>query len=341
MAAGDLDLYGIACYHPRCVKKRIDTIIQRTWHYFDHVIVHAPNPAYLNFSKGLKEFERARELALGEVDITLYIRDIGAESFVRVINAHPNYCVAHMEEHAYNASMEDPSEMIESLTEILSVGYRFRKLQRKKGVWRYVYTHDSYPTVAAGKVAVGSARTEADLVHGIARRLAVKQASYLIGDVALSREYHAAMGITSQYAVGQPAAGSSVDAGSVAFNLVLPIPESMSSKDLLLMRDYEYDDFQAFRIALKTAMQERIAATEGTDAESIAEGVLFDVVMPAISRLDQMMNRAAAAAVRSGSAAAVVGGAATMVGALALAPLVVPGVVIAAGGGSHCLVQVL
>ncbi len=98
-----IDLSGLACYHPDCLRKDVDRLFSRVWHHFDKIVVVGLTPEYVN--RLLENLDdNARDRFLGFVDNFLYIRRIGAEGML-AFRQKPSPCTYHLEQHASEAGV--------------------------------------------------------------------------------------------------------------------------------------------------------------------------------------------------------------------------------------------
>lgn len=151
--------------------------------------------------------------------------------------------------------------------------------------------------------------------------------------VALTRKQSAALGqVCGRSEVELSELAAAPTAEQVALNLTLPIVQSLPIKEILSLREHEAAKFHAFRNAIRVAITERLKALPNADAYQVAESVYEDVIEPALVALDRKVNKAANLFGKSLLTTVAVGSVVATVGLLAFAPIVAPGIVIAAGG---------
>jgi hypothetical protein len=156
----------------------------------------------------------------------------------------------------------------------------------------------------------------------------------LVRNVALARQLEASLGLASRFAteLSIDPRDARPSASEAAFELPLPVLESVPVSEVLAFRRDAGDEFQAFRIALRTAVSEQLNAIPDGTAQDVADSVLDDVIRPALARINKRTNDAANLLLGRSAVSVVVGSAVAIVGFIAFAPLAVPGVVIGSGG---------
>jgi hypothetical protein len=86
----------------------------------------------------------------------------------------------------------------------------------------------------------------------------------------------------------------SLSPAEVAFNLVLPVVDGLSVKELLALRESEGDAFEGFRASLTQAIKERLKVADAvtTDIGDLAHELQVDVIDPALHRIQRRLRAA-------------------------------------------------
>jgi hypothetical protein len=122
----------------------------------------------------------------------------------------------------------------------------------------------------------------------------------------------------------------------VALTLELPVLEHLSAADLLRFREAEGLHFERFRHALQQAINERLKEDPTTDAGSVAQAVIDDVINPELNSIAVKLEAADKALLGKAALHAGLGIATTTVGLLTAMPLIVgAGVSFLAGTAVH------
>lgn len=336
VAGNGMDLSGVFdCTFGPCLKKRVDEVLYRAWHYFDKIVVAGMDSS--RFMKYLEAGGPARphhlNLLLPHVEVALYVRDIGADDAL-IFQDKPSLCEEHLAQQAREAGLlGDLPEAVERLTGVLYEGHHIRVLEEGDDGLRVMFEHASLDAAIVLFLKNEPSLSRELLARKVARQIGESFAAITALNAATARMQSATLGqlTAAEPSVLQLIAGDTTP-GDVAFNLSLPILKSVPIKEVLNFRKHEAADFQAFRSALRTAIDERIHALPGVDAESVADSVYEDVLDPVLTCLDRKANKAAELLAKRSSASAAVGTVLTTVGLLAFAPIAAPGVVMGTTG---------
>lgn len=332
VAGSGLDLSGLlSCTAGPCLINRVDSLLRHVWHYFDTVLVTGLDPMLcIEILRNASETIAVYAL-YGHIEVALYIRSIGAEDLL-YFSRYPALCAEHLDQHAREAGMPPVSRMSKSLRRELLADYSLTKdASDDERMWvtfksplMDVSSVARFPKAdwpGDAKVAKHMARHDADMVSGL-----------LVRNVALAKMAGAALGQVTALRDARAADLTKPTASAVAFSMPLPTLESVPIPELMAFRRDAASDYVVFRAALREAVNEQMKAMPEGTAQDVADAVLDDVVRPALARIEKRTSGAAALlGKRSGLSVAVSATLAT-VGFLAFAPLVVPGIVVGAGG---------
>lgn len=153
----------------------------------------------------------------------------------------------------------------------------------------------THPAVPRGTIITTSPENldnEDAFVQSWATCRAQEYAADLIRSVAAARTYYCPLGQVTyipDLSIEPPRIGPLPS--QVAFNLELPILGSLPLKEILSMRDHDAAEFQAFRSALRIAIEARCRTSDSEDAERIAVSIFEDVLEPALISIDRRMVR--------------------------------------------------
>lgn len=326
-----LDLSGVmACSRSACLKRTVDQLILRSWHYFDGVIVSGLDPNDLLVKASHRDPAYMRDFLLNQVDVALYIREIGAEDFLR-FRRKLQLCTEHLEQHATEAGLQPVAEMVSELASELSRDCRVDLRETRRGL-AFTYRHPALDYTRSGVIRKRMKRDR--LVNAQSRYEAERLVAALTRSVFLARQAGAPLGQAalagSRFVEVRPPHGPSV--ADVAFSIPLPILDGASPRDLLTLREDQADEFEVFRGALTKTIEERIKALPAENVSELGKAVLDDVLRPALAGMELRMSKSARLLRNRSAAVLASSGLVTTIGLLAFAPLTVPGLVLAAGG---------
>ncbi|WP_329788688.1 hypothetical protein V1227_29865 [Lentzea sp. DG1S-22] len=337
VAGTGVDLSGtFDCVHNECIKKKVDELIRRTWHYFDKVVAVGLDPAKLFLSDDSDdrehlEAERDR-LIYSHMIVALYIREIGAEQLL-VFTPRPPYCLDHLDEKAKELGLVSTTPMLAELQEFLRDGCKIKRVGIYEGRQTYSFTHPRLRMYQTQRYDIGANVNQRRELEKWVEQYSRGYANSLLSDAMIARINSAALGrVAIMDSEDLPTVRVKTTVEDAAFNLSLPYVENLDSKELLAVREHEAADFQAFQIAIRKAIKVRIDSIPDADAEQVASDVIDDVIEPALIELNRKMSRAVEVLERRSLLAIGVSVTLTTVGLLAFAPLVGPGIIVGAGG---------
>jgi hypothetical protein len=334
IAAGSgADLSGSmgSCGHSDCLIKEVDALVQRTWHYFDRVVVAGPSSLTLA-SIWDADVDRGVKRVAYYAEALQYIRDIGAAEFI-VLSQKPPACNKHLSQHAGEAGMADLLEDDDRWADRLlpetdcRVEWRGSYPKCADSHWEYSLNHPALEHTRWGSVHAPEGAESSEIV-----RLALVDAyrdhlANLVTDVKYARRAGSALGAVAPVHedILQARPSMAVSESDVAFELPLPVLNGVSPRDLLALREEHYDSFEVFRGALRQAINERLKLVdqEGPDAIAIAVEIADDVISPALAKIGNEMRATERLLSRSGGLTVGVTAIGTTVGLLLHAPVVI------------------
>jgi hypothetical protein len=154
--------------------------------------------------------------------------------------------------------------------------------------------------------------------------------AHLVSDVIAARQLHLPLGAgvaLHEDVLGTPS--TAVDIGVVAFELELPVLSDLPIREIVKIRQDEFECFLKFRHALTAAIKE--CAASGVSNREAADRVCEEFIEPAIVDIAARLRSAERTLNKSAGAAAVLGALVTTAGVLTAVPLVVEGGIAAVG----------
>ena len=342
VAGRTIDLSGkLGCYHPECLQRDVDRLFSRVWHYFDIIVVEGLAPTSM-LSMLADQQGDFRERFLGFVKNFFYVRKIGAENML-VYREKPPACTLHLRQHAEQFAATNLLEERKSWVSSFSSDARIQSLDKHDDHWHYVVTHPNIEHMALGLVRNGS-RSRKPTKSQIFGAVFDEYAANLVSDIGAARTMLSPLGAAASIHEGLLSRAPVDDAPNVQdalFELDLPTISGLSAKDLIKIRQENWQYFDAFRLALKTAARDFIAnAGDGVPSEDIARQIKDDVIEPELIKIRRELRISADSLTRKSAVSLPVGALATTIGLLDKFPLVAIGgaaIVTAAGIGSFLL----
>jgi hypothetical protein len=322
--SGDLD-----CCQDVRQRTQVDVLFGRVLHYFDEIVVAGP-PAH-RYAKSLETADQGTLDNIAEhVAALLYLREIGAADMLIFVQKPPAR-EEDYRQHAADAGVLDVIDGASHWIDRLADHGEIKALQAHADHWHYTFIHQDLEHLASGVIASGTGGEAPDL-RDVAESVFARYASHLVSDVVTARSMALPLGSSVQLheeALARTTSSSTV--GDVAFDLVLPVLDTLPIRDVIRLRQDEWEYFDRFRSSLTQAIEERLSTGESSAA--VAADVARSVIEPAINDIDRRLHVAQRVLDRKLGASAVFGGAVTTIGLLAGAPLIV-GAGIAAMGTS-------
>jgi hypothetical protein len=339
VAGTTIDLSGnMGCSDPKCLRADVDKLFTRVWHYFDLIAVEGLSPAHAQefFSHHTKE--HGLELFLGFVENFFYVRSIGAEGML-VYGEKPQPSFEHLQEQAQQYGVASIIEERGAWIDSFAARAEVTDLEQHSDHWHYAVTHPEMEHTSWGVARpsdLGGRPTNIDIFGEIFD----EYVAVLISDIGWAKTLGAPLGAAAMIHEDLLARGpeSSLAIRDAMFSLELPVLDGLATKDLIKLRQDNWEYFDAFRLALQTAAQDYIRiAVAGTRADDIAAQIESDVIEPELIRLRRELRVSADILTRKSVASLPLGALATTIGLLDKIPLVAVGgtaVVAAAGIGS-------
>ncbi|MGC4755275.1 hypothetical protein [Micromonospora trifolii] len=331
LAGRAIDLSGhltcMKCGGPRVV---IDEVFRSVWHYFDAVIVEGFSP--IQASDILKAYNSAQDYVSNTVsahlNALLEFRELGVDDML-IFRQKFIPCSEHWESHLTEAGLESIKVQAGDIVSVFESQGRLESLtQRAEGRWSYSYYH---PLLGDGPL-FGSLIQEEGSADPVGRpRRAVAESVFkhfagrLVADVRSAQVYGVPLGAAlNRNASASALMSSEPDEASVAIALRLPRLEGVPLADLIRIRRDESLSFDRFRIAMRSAIRERVRSAGNDSASKVAREIRQDIIEPALLEIEGKLTAARKVLARKTGASIALTSFATAVGLAANIPLLLP-----------------
>jgi hypothetical protein len=326
VAGKTIDLSGdLGCHHPDCLQKDVDKLFRRAWHYFDLIAVEGLTPARAQ-ALLTSQPPDSPEGFLGYIENLFYIRSIGAEDML-IYRQKPHACADHLREYAEKFDATNILEEREVWIASFSANARIVQLKKHDDHWHYTLNHPSLEHTAWGVVASRKARKPDESY--VCGAVFDTYAAGLVSDIGAARLMRSPLGAatTVHEELLTEAPGRAPTVQDALFNLDLPVVSELPAKDLIKLRQENWQYFDSFRQALRAGASELVskAAAGETSSTDIARQIKNDLIEPELIRIRRELRISADLLTRKASISLPVGSLATTVGLLDKSPLVAIG----------------
>jgi hypothetical protein len=321
LAGRRIDLSGVVqCSHYNCLRKVIDDVFARMWHYFDKVVVEGVSIGYIMQLIQAGATQQWVSRIEQEVQVLLYLRNIGAEPYLIFVHKAV-FCADHFTEEAA----------------ALGIYPTFNEVDHEK-VARKIIRKANFNVVSIENnwwVSVDGAQLQQPFqvyfegpkrpTKRLITEHLIKLYSFsLVTDVVTSRYLGLPLAETVQgdWLAKKSRAGK-VSEPDVALQLNLPVLDGMPLKDFLKLREDERLNFEAFRLALRSAIRSEISSDISGPSSQIARSVVQDTVVPSLVNIERRMRTGRRALLKKTVLNVSVGSATVTVGALTSIPLII------------------
>ncbi|MEV4122280.1 hypothetical protein [Micromonospora sp. NPDC049645] len=302
-------------------------------HYFDYFVMEGPEArAYLFLfeKKGMRDWrERLHRRLDTDVRFLLHLRAVGLSNYV-IFADKPELqfdeSFSKRLDRVGLGHLYDPQE-IEKIAKKISREGGIEVIQIEPRNWRVMLVHPLFE----GTLSRGVRRKTRPNKVEVGAQIIVGHIIELLEDVAAADEFKAPLASLAQpkfFETASPETNASVD--QVALNLQIPILLGMETRDIIALRESEYEHFERFRATLVESIQMAIEKHDSDSPERIAAAVWRDSVEPAIAEIDRKIKSSSRSLAFKTVAGLSVGAATTAFGALASLPFVVTAGVAAA-----------
>lgn len=299
VAGRSLDLTGyLACGHPDCLKRQVDDLFRRVWHYFDKIAIVGPEAhSFMELypDRNITLESKAKYVA-GLAQPIFHIRDIGAEGLVTWVSKPPA-CPVHWKEFEELEAYHFPEE-IETVIAARLLEEGTVRLEKSGPKPRLALYHQDFFSGRRSRDLEDIRRFRRGgepLEFTLARNIVQLHWAGTASDMYLANSMNLPVGL----GIGLEARladlrRSSVSPSEVAFKLVLPVVDGLPVKELLALRESENDAFEGFRDSLTEAIKEGLVGPEGAveDVDALADELRGDLIDPALHRIQRRLRAA-------------------------------------------------
>ncbi|MGY0002595.1 hypothetical protein [Micromonospora sp. I033] len=334
VAGPGMDIASAMCSTASCRVRTVDEEFGQLLHYFDYFVMEGPESrAYLLLfeKKGVRNWLEGLFRRLDtDVRFLLHLRAIGLSNYV-IFADKPELQF----DDTFGARLDrvglghlyDPRE-IDKIAKQISREGGIEVRQVKPRHWRVMLVHPLFEGTLSRYV---QRKTRPDKVE-IGSEIIAGHILELLEDVAAADQFKAPLASLAQpkfFETANPETTTpSVD--QVALNLQIPVLLGLDTRDIIALRESEYEHFERFRATLVESIHMAIEKHDSDSPDRIAAAVWRDSVEPAIAEIDRKMRSSSKSLAFKAAAGLSVGAATTAFGALASLPFVVTAGVAAA-----------
>ena len=334
----------IECWNPECLKRTIDGLFGRVWHYFDEIVVVGPDADRLEgaFSNRARNSE-SREveyLILGYMSALLHLRSIGASDMIHFAQKYTAPAPSDPSRSRRKAPrrqsrQNDPfalwwQDVVNELAQDASI----RKITRHAGsLSHFAFGH---PWLTMDETIDFDADLTVDEMKSLgAGQVARRYLGHTMIDVRTADYFRCTLApsspMQSEILIAPHKATNPTE---IALAMELPGLIGATAKDIVRVRKAEAESFLRFRDALRKAMKERAANTSetGKTAQEIADEIVDDLIRPQLNDIEQRLNKIRSSMFRKTAANVAVGTSMVLAGHLLETPLLLPAGIAAAAG---------
>ena len=317
LAGSAIDLSGqLDCYHPDCLKKKVDELITRIWHYFDKVVLsdtfaHQVSHHWEAFIK------QPNERFLTNIQVLLYLRQLGADHLVD-FRSKPRPCEDHWERHAADAGLQSALISAETLAASLAQDATIFQDTTSQDQW-YVLQHPDFEHTVWVQPRFRSALPPSDmeLRTAVAKAAVIRYMACLTSDVSAAQFHKLPLGCTVNFHRQLLASPGTPDARAVAFDLGLPFLDKVAVADLIRIRQDHQDAFERFRDRLRIAISQMASLQHTDNPTDLAAKIRQDLIEPELRSISARLRRAQSSLTKKGGLAIGLGTLITTVGLIA------------------------
>lgn len=334
VAGSTLDLSGhMSCNHPDCLKLQVERLFGRVWHYFDEIVVtglDVPNPS-AGYKPTDEEAADYLETVKNHSQTLLFIRDSGAEDSL-IFRPKRHFCVTHgVARIGVSRILEEHDAYVEGL---LDGGVLVADPWWAEDHWVVLAAPPGAGYATQIPLGLPESATREELEKAAAEQIFHMEVDSLAGDLEAAREMKSPLAMeyeTHEDWLAWTDARPSV--AQVAYELALPVLEDVPLRDIVRIRQEEWEHIDAFRQALKAAIRDGLANAGDASAVEIAQTISDDVIQPKLNEITRRMAAAQKAVTAKTAVHAGVGIVVASVGLLTGIPLLIGGGIAAAGFG--------
>jgi hypothetical protein len=334
VAGRKLDLSGVAsCPVYECLREGIDSTFKRVWHYFDQIVVEGISPGWLAEdirTSDKNNFPFIMRRIHDQARLILYLRETGAEQFVIFAPKSHAFCHEHWQQHARDlglAAAVDDSQHDKLVKKIIKTS----KFDIKKGRlnrWRVTVTGKYFDEPETGLFFFPKGKNDPPTYDEIVCSIISNRATAMISDVSLSRQLSLPLfEPTGLPWISQPYRDNRKSAeNSAVIRIGLPVFDNLTTRDFLTLREDERPEFEAFRAALRRAIQTQVAENPSRSPGDMARSIESEYLRPGLADIERQIKRRRSAMIKKTSVNLAIGTSAAAIGAITSMPLLVEGI---------------
>lgn len=301
VAGRKLDFSGTtSCPAFECMQQGVDSTFKRVWHYFDQIVVEGLAPQWLAYkirTTDADHFPITMATIHQQARLLLYLREIGAERFVVFAPKSHSFCQEHWQQHARDLGLAvavDESQHDKTVKRIVSTS-KFIIKEPYPGRWHVTVTGKYFdqPESTIFLPSEGKMLNDPPSPDDIASSIIATHATAMVSDVSLARRLALPLiepvtlpWITRPYRNGN----KSAEDNSI-IRVGLPVFDSLTTKDFLKLREDERPEFEAFRAALREAIQSQIAKDPSRPQAAIARSIENEHLRPGLADIEKRIRR--------------------------------------------------
>ncbi|MGA3538496.1 hypothetical protein ACK8GE_04250 [Micromonosporaceae bacterium DT194] len=326
IAGPGMDTGVTMCSMPACRIRVADQEFGQLLHYFDYFVMQGPDPKnYLS----LFEQKRVRDwLSIllrrldSDVRYLLHLRAIGLTDYIIFANK-PEIEI----DDVFPARLHQVG--LGHLIDVREIEKIAKDISREGGIkvaqlgarrWSVELVHPLFEGTLGRTI---ERKTRPNKIE-VAARIITGHVLDLLADVAAAEEFSAPLASLVQPRFFESARSTTtLSVDQVALNLQIPVLLGLETRDIVSLRESEYEHFERFRAALAESIQLTIEKHESDTPERIANLVWRDKIEPAIADIDSKIKSSGKSLALKAAAGLTVGAATTAFGALAALPFVV------------------
>lgn len=293
LAGRGLDLSGeLDCHHEDCLKRQVDRLFTKAWHYFDEIVVDDLYTHRISVHWDEQSDTERQEWLWPWLGVMLYIESVGAADLL-VFRAKP-HVHEQWRQRARESGLVALPRAAEALAKEIAPQIELG-VEAKGDSIDFSLNHPLFEHTYWGNLPkrVSGSKGEAALRLAASRQVVGRFASGLTDDFVASRRVGVPLGAgvrTYQRLFDDSRESASVP--RVAFELKLPVLEGVSVRDLIALRFEERDAFTMARTRLRQAIRQLIDAGPSKSPTALAEQARADVVEPELARIRAKLTQA-------------------------------------------------
>lgn len=204
-----------------------------------------------------------------------------------------------------------------------SVEAKITRLEQHGDHWHYYVTHPTIEHFAAGTVRAPSKKDRQPSKSKICGAIFDEYAAVLVSDIRTAKSMRTPLGAAAMiHERILSKANEEPTVQNALFSLELPVLSGLPVKELIKIRQLNWQYFDAFRLALRNAAKDYLAnVSDGAPSTTIAAQIQEDLIEPELIRIRRELRIASDALSRKSVLSLPLGSLATTIGLLDKIPL--------------------